>query len=206
MVTVSIIAPHHHESTPKVRFDGFLQSLRDQTCRDFECIVIHDGPFGFPIPKEWFEGTNLIFIESKERTKAGGNKNRQEAMNLATGKWLMQTSSDNVYDKDAVGNIIEQDNGKIQALVFPVKMVGLERDGNAIHYSSPRDYTKSTILHGNPVKVGNIDLMQMVATKDIYHTIGGWFDTTHLCDGIVYEKIAVTTPVRFVDKVIGEHW
>lgn len=205
MVKISIIAVHHHESTPQERFNAFLQSLRDQTFRDFECILIHDGPLGKTPPTEWFEGTNLIFIESKERTKMGGNKNRQEAMDTATGEWIMQTSSDNVYYKDALNAVVEHECD-CGAIVFPVKMVGLEQDGNAIHYASPRDYTKFTILKGNPVKVGNIDLMQMVAKKEVYDKIGGWFDYTHLCDGIVFEKIAANTTVKFRSEIIGEHW
>jgi glycosyltransferase involved in cell wall biosynthesis len=202
MTKVSIIAIHH-DACPEERFQAFLQSLRDQTSRDFECILIYDGPLGHEPPKEWFEGTNLVFMESK--TKTGGNANRPEAMAIAKGEWILQTGSDNLYYPEAVMRVTTH-GVNCDALVFTVKMVGLESDGERIWYSSPRNYNTSTILKGIPVKVGNIDLMQMACKKEIYNKIGGWFDYTIMCDGVVFEKIASVTEVKHVPQLIGEHW
>lgn len=87
------------------------QSIKSQTCTDFEWIVIDGGSKDGT--KEWlsnFDGSNMIFISEKD---AGLYDAMNKGLKMATGKfvWFMN-SGDSIFSSHTVQLLIDQSIGK----------------------------------------------------------------------------------------------
>lgn len=60
------------------------------------------------------------------------------------------------------------------------------------------------VLSGNPVRVGNVDTLQIIArTAEMKQT--GWQLAGYQSDGVTFERLATNYPCIFVDEVLGVH-
>jgi hypothetical protein len=61
-------------------------------------------------------------------------------------------------------------------------------------------------LKGIPPVLRSIDLLQLVAHRDIWKEVGYFWDKSNLGDGIVYENMCSRFPWFHIDKVLGENF
>lgn len=180
----SVIAVDH-ESIDRSGATSGLASLAEQTCQDFEVVLVHDGPAS----SAWYDWVATLPLrpavyETGYRLRTWGHWSRDLGMRLAHGAWFVQHNIDNQWRPWAFERIaaaIDQtpDAG---AVVFPV-----------MHHKLGR------VLPGQPVEVNFIDAMQMVAKRDVWHEIGYWHDHIDISDGKLYHEIAGRFPVAFLD-------
>ena len=96
--TVSVIIPCHNAAE---YLADALESVRDQTLRNFECIIVDDASSdGSRSIAERFVDTDQRFtlISSKERR--GASASRNAAIAQATGRWLALLDADDLYLPD----------------------------------------------------------------------------------------------------------
>ncbi len=62
------------------------------------------------------------------------------------------------------------------------------------------------VLGGIPVKLQEIDAMQLVMRRDLWLAEGGWHDRSICSDGVLYQEFARKYRVLAVPAVLGEHW
>ncbi|WP_165929091.1 glycosyltransferase family A protein [Shimia isoporae] len=95
----------YDRSVSRDEFRRAIQCFADQTCKDFEILIYHDGPKEHPYSKdlEGIEGLPEVrtFV-SDERENDWGHSNRDRGIGAAKGEWLIMTNADNVFYPDAV--------------------------------------------------------------------------------------------------------
>lgn len=198
----SIIMPHYQGSIDHDTFLRGVNSILNQTCKDFEIICIHDGPL---LTEEDFP---VEVVCTKKRYNDWGHSLRDWGIKKAKGEYIIHFNPDNVLHPDCLEVLSTYSD---DVLVFVVKMMGLithvDKHGQQWRaYQPERDYSKYTVLTGNPVVYGNIDCMQLVAKRWVWHGIGGWKDKREQSDFVLYEEIGLKHPPTFISEVLGEHY
>ncbi len=195
----SIIVPHYQGSISHDQFLRGMRSLLDQSCQDFEILCYHDGPLiepGIVSPVE-IEATANRFND-------WGHSLRDMGIRAARGEYILHFNPDNVLYPDALEVL---SRGTADLLVFPVKMMGLERNGHLVYYSQPRNYQKFQVLDGRPLVCSNVDCMQVVMKRQRWLEVGGWFDKREASDGFMYPLFARFFGVEYLgEEPLGEHW
>lgn len=177
-----------------------LQSLENQTFKDFNVIIAHDGPKKI---SHYDEGVidantnlNITFLNMEEPMGAYGNYSRDYAMKYAyennLGEYFLHHNIDNEYFPDALENInnaITENSENV--FIFPIHHWKMLNGG---------------ILSGIPPIVCKIDAMQLVAHRDIWKSIDFWYNKHDLSDGYLYQEICEKYPWRHIDKCIGHNY
>lgn len=202
----TIVATDYDGSVSPDILRRFLTSLKNQTFKDFEVIIMHDGVRSNPVPEEFTVIENFHFVESMFRANAWGHNLRSLGMKMAKGDWIINTNTDNVYYKDALQNLADSIENNIPIMIAKVKMMGMNEKGLFRWYDKPRDYTKSVILTGKPPVFGNIDMMSLIANRYVWEQVHYWYDITETSDGSIYELITHMFPYKNLDFIIGEHY
>jgi hypothetical protein len=175
-----------HESIDRDAATRGLFSLAEQTCQDFEIILVHDGPAS----DEWWHwagglpfAVNVMVCETGRRHGNYGHWSRDLGMRFAHGDWFIHHNIDNQWRPWALELISEtiDDQPEAGAVVFPIT-----------------HHKMGVTLTGHPVQVNNIDAMQMVARHDIWHDMNYWHNHVHDSDGRLYEEIASRTNVYVI--------
>jgi glycosyltransferase involved in cell wall biosynthesis len=203
MVKFSIIAAHYQGCNNKEVFDRFINSMLNQLHKDWECIIVHDGPLIEPI--ELKDDRFKIFY-TKIRFNLWGHTSRELGLSKATGDYILHTNTDNTYEPNALSILNMAIVPDIKVYTFPIRMIGMETDGNKIFYSNPRDYTKSIVLRGDVVKMGTIDMMQLCAHKSIWDNIG-WKLYCERADFYIFKHIAEYWDIKHINiNILGNHY
>jgi hypothetical protein len=201
----SIIVAQCDSVIPDEVAQRFFDSLKAQTFKDFEIVLMHDGPRTRPFNID-FGDLDLCMGASPTRECVGGDNLRTPGMKLANGKFFINTNIDNVYYPDALENWAKaiQAEPFIGIFISSVKMMGLSPNGGG--YDSPRDYSKYRLLRGVAPVVCNIDIMNLVAERSLYEAVGYWFVQNSTSDGTVYQKLCETYGWRHTETIVGEHY
>lgn len=209
----SIIATDYDKSVSAEVLQRFLDSLKAQTFKDFEVIILHDGPRNHDLVVDT-TGLNVKWYESLFRANVWGHNLRTYGMTRkAEGEYYINTNTDNVYYPDSLEKLnaeIEQ-YSNYKVFINHVKMMGMHKEEHSsgmkrIYYDKERDYSVYTILTGDPPIWGNIDLMSLVAHKDVWDSINYWYDLGTSSDGVIYQKMCHLFPYRNTSILIGEHY
>lgn len=198
----SILATYYQKVNSPEVVQRFIDSLKAQTFKDFEVLIAHDGLEEIP---EFDTGDLRIRYIQTQHYGLWGHPQRTFMMFFARGDYFLNTNVDNVYYHNAleeIAKVVKEDT----LTVFSVKMIGLNVVGTKRWYDTPRKLDRHYVLTGFPVKFGNIDLMQLVAHKNIWLKNGFWNNFERDSDGKMYEKLAEKYPVRYMYNVLAEHY
>ena len=205
----SIIIPHYQGSIDHDTFLRGVNSILNQTYKDYEIICIHDGPL---LTKEAFP---VEVICTQKRYNDWGHSLRDWGMKKANGEYILHFNPDNVLQPNALEVLATYSD---DVLVFAVKMMGMiewndPETGNLVRAyahpdgpNEPRDYTKHVVLTGNPIQYSNIDCMQLVAKTKVWYGVGGWKDKREQSDCAIYTEIGAKHSPTFIDEVLAEHY
>ena len=205
----SIILVHHDGSTPHEHLLRCVESLKAQTCQDFELLAYHNGPLSRPA-----EEMPVPFICSETNTGNWGYANRDRGIREATGDYIVHMNSDNVLYPNALEEISKAidrpsrlSNGADTKamIVFGIWAMGLQRYGDTLE-KFPVETGYKLLLTGNPPKVLYIDAMQGVVRRELWLKDGGWYAEGDLADGVMLQNFAARYGYRSVEMVLGEHW
>lgn len=177
----------HDENDPKSSsiFRG-LKSLANQTYKDFDLIICHDGPKEKTYEEEGIDfkelGLDPIIMNTPNRVQDYGHSSGDLAMQYAyqnnLGEYYIQFNIDNEFFPNALeilNNEIERHTEKL--FVFAIN-----------HWKIPG--REGLRFIGVPVIVGNVDAMQVVGHRDIWKEINFWHSKhPQLADGIIYEDM-----------------
>jgi glycosyltransferase involved in cell wall biosynthesis len=220
MTMFSIIATDYEGAVPESTLQRFLDSLKSQSFKDFDVIILHDGKRNHLLDVN-YDGLDIRFVESMFRANVWGHNLRTYGMLKAKGDFMINTNTDNVYYPDALEklSVVVKEHPKFRVFINKVKMMGMYElkdklwvssdkciETKKVVYDNPRDYRKSLILTGNPPVWGNIDLMSLVAHKDVWESIFYWYDLDASSDGHIYTKICSLYPYYHTDVLLGEHY
>ena len=93
-----------------------------------------------------------------------------------------------------------------EILIFAILMRGLNSNGRGAVWRSPDDPSRTLIYSGLPAVPILIDCLQLVATRTVWQSIGGWYDRSEQSDGAIYSALVRQRGARYVPVILGEHW
>lgn len=195
MPKFSIIAVDYEHHVNRTGMRVGLQSLVDQTFKDFELIVIHDGKKNIPYHEEF--GFNqfqnpVVFLNTEQHMGDWGHSSRDLGMRHATGDYFIHFNIDNVFFPNAFQRISEEiDRTEAQVLIFCIK-----------HYKA----AGGAIFTGLPPAHCHIDAMQLVAKKEVWENVGYWYTREGTSDGIIYEEICKRFPWVHLNECLGDNY
>lgn len=218
MPLFSIIAVHYQGTVPHEVFCRGIDSIREQTFKDFELLVYHDGPL-----IDASVSTPVPVICSEQRFNDFGHSLRDRGIREAIGDYIVHFNADNVLYPSALAEIAneirrpprmrDQDTGAVidsdAIIIFPIKMLGLQRiNGTVVQFKGQPGVRAPfyEIMTGNPPVYQNIDAMQLVMKRSLWLAEGGWRDKSAEGDGRMYEAFAKKYGYRTVGPVLGEHF
>lgn len=188
----SVIATDYEKWVPRDEMREGIQSLKNQTFKDFELIVIHDGPKEVPYSKEVdFGDLNVRFLNTSERLDKFGHPSRKLGMENALGEYFINFNINNLFYYDAferLNDII----GRIEEKVVIFQIMYHKHAGDIP-------------FKGIPPIHWNIDCMQLVAHRDVWESIGWWYNFQMDSDGWLYEEICNKYPWFELPNVLGEN-
>jgi hypothetical protein len=220
----------HHESVRRDYVYRCLTSLYAQEFRNFEIILIHDGPRqsrweteDVPPPKD----IKVKTLCTDRRHNDWGHSLRDLGMKMASGHYIINTNADNVHYANCLMSIFIETQIDRQPIrmeiegrsiivnepdivIYPVFMMGYVPLGNSFIRIKDADLQtcigNKLFLSGFPVVRTNIDCMQFVMRRDLWEKEGWWSVKTEESDGIMYEKFARKYGTRYLSAPLGEHW
>jgi GT2 family glycosyltransferase len=202
MPKFTIIATDAENHVPRDRMKEGINSIKNQTFKDFELLIIHDGPregsyfeevSGFPHETKFLKTDKHYGIYGFEEFWAGygwGHHSRDLGIKRASGDYIIHFNIDNILYPNALQTISDKiDKTGAEVVVFACK-----------HEKFNVDY-----FSGIPPVMGKIDLLQCVASKKAWDSIGGWHRYDHSADGYLFEEIIQRYGYVHIPEVLGEN-
>lgn len=122
MAKISVIIPVYN--TQKY-IEKCLNSLKEQTYKDIEVIVVNDGSTDYSeeIIMKWMEENNDIAIKYYKKKNGGLSSARNYGIEMASGEYLMFLDSDDYIDINLFKNLEQYMNKKIDIIKYKMIMV-----------------------------------------------------------------------------------
>ena len=214
----SIIVPHFDGSISDSALLRGLGSLAAQSSRDFEVLLLHDGPLSRPLPPLDHLALPALRLDiGAQRHNDWGHSLRDAGIRRARGDYIVHFNPDNVLYPQALEKLDLASRRPVapapradllenpQVLIFSIVMRGMSFNGRGPIWRSG-DPERSLVYTGLPPVHGLIDCMQLVARRELWLEIGGWYDRSEASDAAIYMKLIEQRGARYVMAVLGEHW
>lgn len=216
MPRFSIIVPHYDGAITDELFIEGMDSIESQTFKDFEVLIYHDGPLSRPLPDLSKYTFDYKFRETKTRYNDWGHSLRDLGIKEATGEYILHFNPDNILFPDALEYVDYKIDIKKNGFNIPPEIVigslilegvvcqsGIDRVGGVLQRTFNKDHLY--ILPGNPPVQDNVDCMQVIISKKLWLSIGGWYDKSERSDGLIYHKVCKDNFWVHTGRIIGVH-
>ena len=206
----SIIVPHYDQSISDDMFRRGMNCLFEQTFKDFEVLIYHDGPTSRDIPMP--DDDRFKLRVTKERENNWGHSNRDRGIRKAKGQYIVHFNPDNVLYPEALEEISKEADKEYEValsndiIIIPVLMRGMQTNGRMLWRNKDNPQDNYMIFTGYPAIMNNIDAMQLVMKKSKWISYGGWGDLREQADGMMYPRFVAELGARHCSKILGEHW
>lgn len=213
----SIVIPYYHESASIKEVNSLLDSFESQSFKNFEIILIHDGPNPERDSLLLERSFRLSYEETPTRYNDWGHSLRDIGISQSKGEYLIILNCDNkLYDfaleeldrlsKEPIKlkNVPGWDSKDI--LIYPIYLRGQTSNGFHLMRDESLAGEVDMILPGYPVQKNCIDCMQLVMKRTRWDYYGGWKDKSFAADGEMYPRfVRENLGVIYSSKILGEH-
>lgn len=172
------------------------KSLQNQTCKDFEWIVVDDGSSDetAELVKKWLSEDNHFAIRFFQEKHGGKNRAINKGVSEATGDFFFIVDSDDILGQDAVEWIYE----KFPSVEDDDRFAGLSGikakfDGQ---YITEPNFGNNEFIDCSNIERTKYNLMADMA--EVYKTkilrrypFKVWHDETFVPENVVFDKIAL---------------
>lgn len=211
----TILVPYHHSVVSIDEINALLTSLKNQTFKDFEIILIHDGPHP---EQDKIDLNGVRYFETNERLNDWGHTLRDIGISISQGQYIIHLNCDNILYENALERLHELSEREVEfahtygghrfdskdILIFPIIMHGQTTDG--MHLFRDKNSDKKLILTGYPPQTDFIDCMQLVMKRSKWDYYGGWYDKSFASDGAMYSRfVRENLGAIYESEILGEH-
>jgi len=199
MPKFSIIATDAENHVPREKMKQGVRSILDQTFDDYELLIIHDGPRENPFELDLPDNAKLLETEQfygiygLDEFYAGfgwGHHSRDMGIKVAKGDYILHFNIDNILYPHALQTISDRiDKTKADVVI----------------YACTHEKFDIKYFSGIPPVMGKVDLLQCVASKKAWDSIGGWHRYDHSSDGFLFEEIIARYGYVHIPEVLGEN-
>lgn len=193
MLTFSFVLPTYNRVG---KISAAIDSLLDQSCRDFELVIVDDGSTDgtSELIKERYAAElssgKIRYIASEHRGVCAA---RNAALEIAKGPWIAYLDSDNRIDRDFIASYREAITAHPEAKVFYSKMHFVEKN---FDYGKPFDRDALLIR-------SFIDLGTFVHHRSVYERLGGFDEKmTRFVDWDLILRYTKEFAPVFIDKAM----
>lgn len=199
MPKFTIIATDAENHVPRDKMKQGIKSIINQTFTDYELLIIHDGPRSKKFELELPDNARLIEtdqfygIYGLEEFYAGygwGHHSRDLGVKEAAGEYIIHFNIDNILYPHALQTISDTIN---------------KTKADVVVYACTHEKFDIKYFSGIPPVMGKIDLLQCVASKKAWDSIGGWHRYDHSADGFLFEEIIARYGYVHIPEVLGEN-
>lgn len=199
MPKFTIIATDAENHVPRDRMKQGVRSILDQTYEDYELLIIHDGPRSNPFELDLPDNARLLETEQfygiygLDEFYAGygwGHHSRDLGIKEAKGEYILHFNIDNILYPHALQTISDTIN---------------KTKADVVVYACTHEKFDIKYFSGVPPVMGKIDLLQCVASKKAWDSIGGWHRYDHSADGFLFEEIIARYGYVHIPEVLGEN-
>lgn len=191
-----------------------LASLGNQTFKDFNVVICHDGPKEKTYEEEGIDfkelGIEPYIINTPEHHGVWGHTSSDYAMRYAyennLGDYYIQHNIDNEFLPEAFQIISDAiDEFEKNIIIFQIYHWKIWPLSQPI-YAMDSPWTGNPPIRGGTAAGGGIDAMQLVAHKDIWKEVGFWYSTKEEADGIIYEDMCKRFSYQHIPIVLGHNF
>ena len=155
----SVIVVDYEKSVSRSEFRRKMKCLSEQTCKDFEVLVYHDGPKDVPYTED-IEGVEIHpetkFFITEDHEGDWGHSNRDRGIRAARGEWIVHTNADNSF----YPNFVESLKQAAVCADKPTEIIKKKRLPIIIKSIAKRaDKHFGTNFTGDYVEAGSIDII-----------------------------------------------
>ena len=170
-----------------------IESVRNQTFRDFEIIVVNDGSNDGTA--EWLrEQTDLIHID---QTNSGIAASRNKGISVSKGAWLAFVDHDDIWAPDKLQTQVDFVRTNPDVGMVAAKHVRL---GKKISSGSPMKWIRGD-LFVKDFSESFIHTSSVMIRKEVLERIGGFPTKYRFADEFdVWLKIAKDHEIAYVDN------
>lgn len=199
MPKFTIIATDAENHVPRNKMKQGVRSILNQTFTDYELLIIHDGPrskeFELDLPDNarLIETDQFYGIYGLEEFYAGygwGHHSRDLGIKEAKGDYILHFNIDNTLYPHALQTISDVTDKTKEDVVI---------------YACTHEKFGVKYFSGVPPVMGKVDLLQCVASKKAWDSIGGWHRYDHSADGFLFEEIISRYGYTHIPEVLGEN-
>lgn len=216
----SIIVPHYDKAVSDEELLRGMESLESQTFKDFEVILLHDGPTSRDLPNLESLSLNIKTIITEKRYDDWGHSLRDIGIKKASGEYLLFFNADNILYPQALEEVdrVSKDNIYRKAdmngrewnsddiIIYPIYLKGQTYNGHGVTRHKGKEDKIKCILTGYPAQTNFIDCMQLVMRRVKWDYYGGWYDKSFASDGKMYARFVYENlGSRYCDEILGEH-
>jgi len=172
-----------------------IQSVLNQTFKDFELIIIDDGSTDNSM-ETIRKFSNISRIKIIEQENQGLTVSNNIAIKVAAGKYIMRLDADDYLAPEAAELMVEVLDSKPKvALVFP-DYFEVDEDGEILSEIRRHDFENDVSLHDQPAH-GACTMIRL----DVLKSIGGYDENFSRQDGYdLWLKIIHNYPVININK------
>lgn len=201
MPKFTIVATDYEYHVDRSLMREGINSITGQNFKDFELLIIHDGPKNIPYDEEIFEfpeNTKILntdkhygIYEGKSGKKYGwGHHSRKLGIEAAEGEYIINFNIDNILYSNCLYHLNEFILFKNypNVIIYPIEYRGVDRQ---------------FILPGQPPRVNFVDLLQCVAKKSAWESIGGFKYFYTEADGMLIEELTNNFGYSYLNNVLA---
>jgi len=143
----TVIVPHYDKSISDEIFTEGIQCLINQSFKNFETLIYHDGPLSRPLPDIYKKLENKKVFVTKYRENNWGHGNRDRGIRQAEGEYIVHFNPDNLLYDNALEEITKTANKPYSE--YPALVVNPKTKTTHGYYSSDKKFeSKNKILFG----------------------------------------------------------
>lgn len=196
---LSIISTDYEKWVPREEIQRGIDSIRNQSFDDFEWIIVHDGPKTIPYDKEFdFSGLKKppIIVETPHHQGCWGLLGRNYAMkHVAKGEFFLHFNINNILYPNCLSTLAEHiSSNACRVFIFAI-----------IHHKMDPNLYPGHLFPGFP-RVCQIDMLQLVAHRDIWEQVGHFVDVSGVADGVIYQEICEKHVWCRIEDCLGENF
>ena len=184
------------------------RSLREQTFRDFEWLIVDDGSTDDTesLVKEWQKEENFCPVRYFWKPNGGKHTAHNLGISLASGEYFAILDSDDWYAPDALAEMVHQwgllQEKGLKGQFSNVEGLSCNAGGSIVGHEFPADIYDGNFLEMQQTHNFDTRGMYRLDVLRAYPFPEG-YDSCFVTESLIWNRIAQKYRTRYMNKIVG---